>query len=198
MRVVAETVFVVAHLLAIVFSRSDGVLCGALTKPSYNWEMARSRFENALEVVSLLAVAAAIAVVAGSWGVLPDRVPSHFGATGHPDAYGSKGNVLIPVGLAVGLYLLFSLVQRLPRRFYNYPVQITASNADVQYRLAREGLASIKAVLSVLVASGTWLTTQVALGQRNGLGSWFVPAVLLSVLLLAASYARAAYRKRNA
>lgn len=146
----------------------------------------------------MVAVVASLAIVASFWSSLPERVPSHFGAGGDPDAYGSKGNVLTPALLSVALYLLFTLVQRIPPRFYNYPVQINADNALAQYSLARACVVAVKAAISVMLACGTWLTVQAALGHRQGLGSWFLPGVLLVVGLPVLWYAAAAFRHRKA
>lgn len=158
---------------------------------------ARSRLEGALEVVSLLAVAACVGVAAVYWDALPQRVPSHFGVGGNPDAYGSKSSVLTPVVAALGLHLLFTVIQRIPARYYNYPVRITADNALAQYRLARRCLATIKAGISLALACGVWMTVQVALGHRQGLSGWFLPGVLMVTLLPVIWYASAAYRQRR-
>jgi uncharacterized membrane protein len=152
----------------------------------------------AFDLLSAVSVLVSVGIVASSWGSLPERTPSHFATTGIADAYGSKANVLAPVLLAVGLYLLFSVVQRIPPRFYNYPVRITADNAAAQYGLARACLAAIKATLSAILACGTWLTVQVALGHRQGLGGWFLPGVLLAVIIPMLWYGSAAYRQRHA
>jgi uncharacterized membrane protein len=159
---------------------------------------ARSRVTRVLEGASLLAVAASVAVTASSWSALPDRVPTHFGAAGHADAFGSKSYVLTPALLALGAYLLFSLVQLVPPRFYNYPTQVTPDNALVQYSLARTCLALVKAAMCVMLACGTWLTVEVALGERDGLGMWFLPGALLATVLPMAWYAAAVYRRRIA
>jgi uncharacterized membrane protein len=158
----------------------------------------RTSIEYALEVASLLAVFAAVSIIATAWGSLPDRVPSHFGAAGNPDAFGAKGSVLAPAVLTVGLYLLFSVVQLIPPRLYNYPVHISADNALAQYSLVRTCLAAIKAGICTFLAFGTWLTIQVALGQRQGLGSWFIPGVLLATILPMVWYGTATYRQRKA
>jgi uncharacterized membrane protein len=158
----------------------------------------RSRIETALEVVSVSSVLAALGIVGSFWDALPERVPRHFGAAGNPDAFGSKGNILIPALLAVGLYVLLTLIQRIPPRLYNYPVRISADNAVAQYSAARACLAAIKAAVSVLLACGTWLTVQVALGHRQGLGGWFLPGLLVAIILPMVWYGSAAFRHRKA
>lgn len=158
----------------------------------------RSKLDRALEVAALLAILSAGAIVARSWSTLPNRVPKHFGASGLPDAFGSKSHALAPALLALGLYVLFTLVQLIPPRFYNYPARVTEDTAHVQYRLARSCLTFVKAGISVVLACGTWLTVQVALGQRDGLGMWFLPVAVLAALLPMLWFGAAAYRQRKA
>jgi uncharacterized membrane protein len=160
--------------------------------------MCDKRLATRRETASLLAVFAAAAIIATSWDTLPDRVPSHFGAAGAPDAFGSKGNVLAPPALTAGLYLFFSVFQLIPPRLYNYPVQISADNALVQYSLARTMLAAVKACTCMLLAGGTWLGVQVALGLRPGLGVLFLPAVLLLAAVPMIWYATATRREHKA
>ena len=163
-----------------------------------NLKPARTSVEYALEAVSLIAVVAAVSIIGSSWGSLPERVSRHFGAAGTPDAFGSKGSILAPAALSLGLYLLLSLVQLVPPRLYNYPVRISQGNALAQYRLARKCLAAVKAAICVLLALGTWLSVQVALGHREGLGAWFIPGVVLAVASPLVWYGLAASRERSA
>lgn len=158
---------------------------------------ARTRIEYVLDMIALLAVVFALAIVADAWEALPERVPRHFNAAGEPDAYGSKASVLIPALTALVLYVVLSLAQRVRPRRYNYPLRITEDNAAVQYRLARLYLAVTKAAVIILLASGTWLTIQVALGHRQGLGGWYLPAFLGTVTLTMVGYGIAAYRRRR-
>lgn len=157
----------------------------------------RARVEYALELVSILALSSTLAFIASSWDALPERVPTHFGASGLADAYGSKNTIVTPAVLALGSYVLFSLVQWIPPRFYNYPLRISADNAVTNYRLARIYLALIKAAVSVILAVGTWQSVEVALGQRQGLASWFLPVVLLLPVPLLVSIAYLSYRQRK-
>lgn len=157
----------------------------------------RTSLEYVLEAISIGALLACAFVVVGAWGALPEHIPSHFGAAGSPDAYGSKGNVTLPAVLALVMYVLFSLVQRTSPRKYNYPVDISADNAVEHYRAARQWLAVVKVAICLALACGTWLTVQVALGHRQGLGVWFVPGTLMALLSPVVWYASTTYRRRK-
>lgn len=145
---------------------------------------ARSRLEWALELVSIIAALAPTSMVAFLWRSLPERVPSHFDAVGKPDAFASKESLLVPVCLSLGLYVLLTAIQFVPSWRYNYPTLITSENAERQYRKGRMVLASAKALLTLVIASATFLTMQVGLGLRAGLGALFLPITLGAALLL--------------
>jgi Protein of unknown function (DUF1648) len=74
---------------------------------------------------------------------LPDRVPTHFDAAGHPNAWGSPtGMLLLPV-VAAGLYLLMSLVTRYPGAFH-YPVRVTRENIEQLQSITLDMIAWLK------------------------------------------------------
>ena len=85
---------------------------------------------KALEFLGLAALAVLIWI---TWSALqgpnrlPDHVPTHFDASGTPNAWGSpSGMILMPV-LAGALYLVMSVVTRFPDAFH-YPVRVTPQN----------------------------------------------------------------------
>ncbi len=62
-----------------------------------------------------LAILITMFVLAGlSWSGAPERIPTHWGLDGHPDAYGGRfaGLLLMPL-IAVGLYALLRVLPRL-------------------------------------------------------------------------------------
>ena len=81
-----------------------------------------------------------------SWPNLPERIPTHFGFSGQPDAWGGKGSLLaIPIIVTV-MYILLGLLRKIPH-YYNYAVTITEKNAQAQY--------------SIGVSLITWLRTEI-------------------------------------
>lgn len=95
----------------------------------------RTPLETLLGVLTVFGLIAVIAVTAWGWLILPAIIPTHFGFSGAPNAYGGKGSLLtIPI-LSVCLTVLLAVLSRFPHR-YNYPCQITEENAPRQYALA--------------------------------------------------------------
>jgi uncharacterized membrane protein len=81
---------------------------------------------NRMALVFYLVFALNITLALGSLAVLPDKVASHYGADGAPDAWMTKeAHAVIMVALDVGLLLLIAgtplLVMKLPRGLVNVP-----------------------------------------------------------------------------
>ncbi|MEO7002611.1 MAG: DUF1648 domain-containing protein [Ktedonobacterales bacterium] len=121
-----------------------------------------------LEIALLLATFAGLLFcflpLALAWQSLPAIVPTHFDATGHPNANGSKSALLISPLIALALTTLFVILARYPYIF-NYPVTITPENALRQYRRGRLLLRSVNVFIVWLIALLQWVTLQAALGD---------------------------------
>jgi hypothetical protein len=138
-----------------------------------------SHAERVAQSVLLLGIATAIALTGLLWPSLPERVPTHFGFSGAPDAWGAKSSMLLLPLLTLVMGPGFALLARVPH-WYNYPVTITAENAPRQYRLARTMMLWLGAEVVWIFTALTWGTARVAAGQSAGLGVW--PMVALTVL----------------
>jgi uncharacterized membrane protein len=104
---------------------------------------------------------------------LPERVPTHFDAAGHPNAWGPPtGMILLPV-MAIGLYLLMSIVTRFPGAFH-YPVRVTRLNIERLQSIVLDMIAWLKAELACLFLLLQWAFMQAA---RTGDGHLF-PMIL--------------------
>ena len=130
-----------------------------------------------------------------SWPVLADRVPQHFGPSGRPDAWGSRNILWLFPAMALGIYVLMTILNRFPQTF-NYPWPITEQNAEVQYLLARTLLVAVKAEIGGLMLFLEWKTIEVALGRSTGLGEMFLPFFLSVIALTMALYFVKAFRAR--
>src|ERR1700760_4703615 len=71
---------------------------------------------------------------------LPGRIPTHFSATGEPNAWGNPRMLLLLPLISLALYLLMTFISRRPASF-NYPAPVTAQNRNRLHRLAVEMLA---------------------------------------------------------
>lgn len=140
--------------------------------------------ETALGLVAAAGVLFAIVTLALHWAALPERVPTRFGPSGTPIAWGPKGSLLPLAALAFVLYTVFTVLARYPHKF-NYLVRITEENAPRQYLLTRSVIGWLKVEVVWLIAYIEWKMVQVALGQAQGLGPswvWIWPALLFGTL----------------
>lgn len=137
-----------------------------------------SNLEKALETVSLFTVIAVLAVQFILWKDIPNNIPTHFGPSGTPDAWGGKGSLIMLPFVEIGLYILLTVVGKFPHA-YNYIVEITEQNARYQYQNARTLISWLKADLVIVFGYIQYKTIQVALGRASGLGAGFVLVFLL-------------------
>lgn len=111
----------------------------------------------------------------------PDIVPIHFNSSGNADGFGNKISILLLPLIPTGIYFLLGLLNKYPHVF-NYPVTITAENAEKQYSIATKMIRTLKIVILlvfIIIMTSSFLTaTQVT----TGLGAWALP--IISILLL--------------
>ena len=86
-----------------------------------------------LRWISVLAMAAITAWLLIAYPSLPETVATHFGPAGEADDWGPKWSLLVIAGVMVLLSLPLAAISTRPRGF-NYPVEITESNAQTMYR----------------------------------------------------------------
>jgi uncharacterized membrane protein len=129
-----------------------------------------------LEILSLSALALLLWMTYSALNgpnPLPDRVPTHFDAAGHANAWGSPSGMIIFPALAGGLYVLMSVVMRFPDAFH-YPVRVTELNLGRLQAVTLDMIAWIKAELVCLFAVLQWAFVRSA---RSGDGRLF-PMIL--------------------
>ncbi len=149
----------------------------------------------ALEVAAVGGILLNLGLFGLFWPRLPAVVPTHFGVSGRPDAWGDKSTILILPAASLILYFMLTIVSRYPHKF-NYLWPITAQNAAVQYRLARSLLLWLKVEIIALFGFLEWTTIWTALKQGEGLGLIFLPAVLGLIFGTLGVYFYFAYRNR--
>jgi uncharacterized membrane protein len=79
---------------------------------------------------ALLALAVTIGISIVAWGALPEVVPTHWGLSGRPDAWGSRATLVIfgPV-LAVAIYALLWFLPRFDPMHHGTPAVIDATRS---------------------------------------------------------------------
>jgi uncharacterized membrane protein len=61
--------------------------------------------------------------------LLPEIIPTHFGANGQIDGWGSKYTILIPAGIQLLVNLLLEFLSRHPQ-MHNYMTKVTDENRE--------------------------------------------------------------------
>src|SRR5690349_2160213 len=124
-----------------------------------------------LEGMALLALGLQISVtVLAFFGSdqLPERVPIHFDAIGHPDGWGSAAILLMLPAISIVNYLLFTVVTQFPGAF-KYPVRVTAMNRQRMQSLALDMMAWLKFEIVGLLSWMQWVTVATARNSHRPL-----------------------------
>lgn len=131
-----------------------------------------------IEAITLICLVILFILPLLNMGDLPGQIPSHFNAAGEPDGYSSAGSIWILPVTGLITWMLLTLVGFFPR-IYNYPVQITPENAEVQYRTATRLMRTIKCIIMAMFAFMVYRTILTATGEAGGMGKTFLPVSML-------------------
>ena len=134
-----------------------------------------------LEVIGLVGIIFTVGIITTSYNDLPDSIPRHFNALGRPDGHSGKSILFILPAVTLVTYLIMTIGLKFPHIF-NYPLEITKENAERQYRNATLMMRVLKTIIVIIFGYLTYATIQTGLGEMQGLGAWFTPVVLVSVL----------------
>ena len=127
---------------------------------------------------------------------LPARIPAHFDVAGAPDGYGGKNTLWILPAIGFFLWLLMTVLSRFPHIF-NYSVNITAGNAETQYRLATGMMRILKTVILVMFSFISYKTIRTATGNAAGLGRVFLPVMITVTFTVVIVYIVRSLRAKN-
>jgi Protein of unknown function (DUF1648) len=135
-----------------------------------------------LQAISLAALAILLWI---TWSALygpnrlADRIPTHFGPDGQPNAWGDPKMLLMLPAVAVFLYILMTVAGRFPNAF-NYPVRVTAQNRPRLQRIALNLIAFVAAETVSLFAALQYFIVR---GVRTG-HSALPPAFMLMAIVV--------------
>lgn len=128
---------------------------------------------------------------------LPQRIPTHFTADGQPNAWGPPASLwLLPV-VAVGIYLLISVVSLFPASF-NFPVRSTPVNRARLEALTLQMMAWIKVELVCLFLFIQWSIIESVRSGKAALPPVMVPVFLVVVFGTVAVHLVAVFRAAKA
>ena len=155
----------------------------------------RTPLQTLLEALTALGVIILIAMTVWGYFALPAVIPTHYGFSGAPNAYGGKGSLLTLPIVSICLAVLLTVLSRYPRR-YNYSWPITPENAPRQYSLVRLLLRWIRLEMVWMVCGLQGLIIQSAQSHHAPdavllLIAAFVLAVIVTIILGIRTAARA-------
>lgn len=146
----------------------------------------RTSIDVALGTLALMGFVGGLAAVLFVWPELPERLPIHFDLSGNPDRWGPRWELFVPMAISAVLGLGLEILSYFPQS-YNYLTEITAENAQRQYRLAVRLLRSLNAIIQWLFAAVAWTILRAAQGLSHP-GMWLIPAFVAGTFVLLIVY----------
>jgi uncharacterized membrane protein len=148
-----------------------------------------------LEIIALVALAAAFIIVAQQWTRLPAKIPTHFGASGKPNGWGGKSSLWFLLFIDAVTYTLLTAASKY-QRLINIPLHVDRGAPEVQQILSSM-VAVLKAVLMLVFLYLIAMSVEVALGRANGLQAGFVGVLVAAPLVILAVYMARLWRYRQ-
>ena len=130
-----------------------------------------------INIICIIQIVGIVIYLIVAWGSIPDQIPGHFNASGEVNRWDSRGTLFIMPGIALGMFILMSVVERYPH-IWNTGVRITEENKFRIYGILRSLLYTIKLVI---VTAFVFIAIIQSLVQA--LPVWFIP-VLMSLIIL--------------
>ena len=154
-----------------------------------------TRVKRFLELVSLAGIFYIVYVLLQNWDSIPQRIPSHFGFDGRPDAYTGKSSILLLPVVGFIIYLVITILGRYPHLF-SYLWKITPENAYRQYQLAGTMLAAMKAEVIWIFNYIVLSTIKISLGKSDSLSPLFLPILLVVIFGPICLYLYVSYKEK--
>lgn len=146
-----------------------------------NWK------DKTIILIATIPLIFTIAYLKMVWRDIPEVIPTHFGFSGTPDAFGGKNSLFILIGIYVVIHILLCLLSKVPK-YYNYPVPVNENTAEALYKVGRQLMLIIDLEISILLSTASWQNIQGALGKRYGVTSAII-FIIIGVIFLTVIYA---------
>ncbi|MBS1556417.1 MAG: DUF1648 domain-containing protein [Bacteroidetes bacterium] len=156
--------------------------------------MSLTKSDWLLEIAATIFLFTTCAMVGIRYSELPTLVPSHYDANGAVDSFSNKGTLLSLIGINVFLYALLSFAATQTKQF-NMATEVTHANTTCQYEDVKSMIRGLKLVLMATFFWIAYSTIEIALGNRQNLGSWFLIAVLAGIAVTLGIFFWRAFRQ---
>ena len=158
-------------------------------------EIQTSGFDKMIELAGWGCLILLWIITIFSYARLPEIIPTHFDASGQADDEGSKMVLFFLPVIGTLLFVVLTILNRYPHIF-NYPVAITADNAQKQYSNAVRMIKILKLSIVVTFTILVLLISGAASSGNGSLGIWFLPVVLALVFVPIAFFLYKAYKEK--
>jgi len=132
------------------------------------------------EILSLVALALLILIPLYFYDQLPERMPVHYNGRGVADRFGSPSGVWTLPGVGAFVYLLLTLLKRLPFS----PKPMDKRPLDIQkqeHQLGLDLMLHLKVVILWLFVLMLWYMCAGAISGSNSLPAMLLPFFLIAV-----------------
>ncbi len=130
-----------------------------------------------VDIAAFCAYLCMLVIALSNYSALPETIPTHFGVTGAPDAYGAKATFLIFPAVGTILLALLTAAPFFPQ-LINVPGQRTPGNIRAAIGMMR----ILKLETMALFAFLAWGMMETAFGRAAGVG--YVPLLFVGIVLV--------------
>jgi uncharacterized membrane protein len=130
-------------------------------------------YQKIIEIISITALLFTFIYLMINFSSIPERVPSHFNASGIADAWSDKNFVFFTPVAGLILYLFITVISFFPS-VWNLPVVLTEEN---KYRVLSETRNFISSIKLIMVLIFVYLSISVI--NTMPLFSYFLPLFLI-------------------
>jgi len=136
--------------------------------------------DKATELIGIIGLLILIALPIYFFDKLPEIIPRHFAANGEPDGFSGKGIIWTLPIIGIVMYVGMFWLNKYPHIF-NYPQQVTKDNALRLYTIGTKMIRTLNAIITCVFVYITYSKIQTALGNQDGLGTWFTPVFMILI-----------------
>jgi uncharacterized membrane protein len=143
-------------------------------------QLSQTVTDKNLEMIGLLLLVSLWGLAVYYYIQLPGTIPTHFDFFGKANATGKKETLFILPGIGTVIYIALSYLCTIPHRL-NYPIPINTNNAEQLYRTSVRMLRLLKLSILIVFCLVLLLVYLNVTGKSDGIGAWFIPAVMVLV-----------------
>lgn len=133
--------------------------------------------DKIIEILGCLTLFSFWVMILISFSDLPEKIPIHYNALGEVDNYGKKSSVFLLPIIGTFLFIILTMINKNPENF-NYKINITEENAEKQYTNATKMVRWLKFIVILVFFIIDYIGIQIAKGNAEGLGIYFLPLIL--------------------